>query len=405
MYNLKEARNVLLALKAEYDAIPYPKYLHAELPVLEGAFERLSGISEVMKDDPVFIKLKGSLLQTIKRCKLKGTWTNISERGINKAILPVLKKRGHEINFPYNLESKDGRRCCINSYWGARNYMVMDVLGYMFLLKTGGNRLPKYPEPIFPNMESIQRREKELDKLATNILTTTECFLPNSKDNSYFIRFNDSHFRKFTGLDITSNDILNLLLETSRVEFQLDFPVMMMKRSKTKDVFEQKYYEMTVFSRPYEMGYVNTDVRKDGIVQGRTYEVYFNTIFGELFAHNLLTRNYDMVSNHLYNLPASAQIFYRHFLLHHNFTHIEIYFDTIKSRMDLKDKNKTNLINSLERNTFEPLKRNGLILDYEPNPNGLKGLKYIFTLPNKKKKSADQITEGSGVSKKRIGGE
>lgn len=399
MKNPEDALNILTALKAEYDAIPYPKYLNADLNMLEGAYERLRGISELMKDDPVFIMLKGSLLQTIKRCKLKGTWTNISERGINKAILPVSKKRGLEVNFPIDLENKDGRRCSINSYWGARNYMVMDVLAYMFLLKTGGNRLPKSAEPIFPNMESIQRREKELDTAATDTLTTIDSFILNSSDAPYFIRFNDTHFRKFTGLDITSNDILDLLLETSRVEFQLEFPVMMMKRSKNKNVFEQQYFEMTIFSRPYEMGYVNTRVRKDGIVQGRTYDIYINTILGELFAHNLLTQNYDMVSNNLYNLPASAQIFYRHFLLHHNFTHIEIYFDTIKSRMNLKDKNRTNLINSLERNTFEPLKRNGLILDYKQR-DGLKGLKYEFTLPEKKKKSDYQeMTEGSGVSK------
>jgi len=35
----------------------------------------------------------------------------------------------------------------------------------------------------------------------------------------YYVKFNDKDFKKFTVLKLNSNNVLNLLLETSRVEF------------------------------------------------------------------------------------------------------------------------------------------------------------------------------------------
>lgn len=58
---------------------------------------------------------------------------------------------------------------------------------------------------------------------------------------------------------------------------------------------KEKWYDMHVFSRLFELASIDVDVRKDGIVQKREYYVIFNTIFGELFVHNLLSKNYDCV--------------------------------------------------------------------------------------------------------------
>ena len=110
---------------------------------------------------------------------------------------------------------------------------------------------------------------------------------------------------------------------------------------------------MNVFSRPFELGYKDNE-RSDGVVQSRTYFVFFNTILGELFVHNLLTKGYDWVNNNLYNLPSSAQIFYRRFILHHNFQLIEVSLNTIAQRMNFKDTNKTNLIHTIEENSLNP---------------------------------------------------
>jgi len=144
-----------------------------------------------------------------------------------------------------------------------------------------------------------------------------------------------------------------------------------------------------VYSRLFEIACINTDVRKDGIVQKRQYRLYFNTILAELFVHNLLTRNYDWVNSDLYNLPPSAQVFYRRFLLHHNYPKEQLSMSLIIREMNFTDKNMTNLVRNLEMNTLNPLVRRGLILSYE-KLEGLNEEKYVFVLPGKKKQEKEQ---------------
>ena len=196
-----------------------------------------------------------------------------------------------------------------------------------------------------------------------------------------------------------SNEILNLLLETSRVEFRIAFPVRM--REEGKGGIKEKWYCMNLFSRFFEMGYKETE-RTDGIVQNRTYFIFFNTILGELFVHNLLTKGYDWVDNSLYDLPQSAQMFYRRFLLHHNYASIELSLDTIAANLNLRDKNRTNLMTTIEENSLKPLQKNRLILSYEKKV-GLSGEKYKIFLQDKSKLRSKEIVESS-ENKQRIEG-
>ena len=177
-----------------------------------------------------------------------------------------------------------------------------------------------------------------------------------------------------------SKEIHDLLLETSRVEFKIAFPVRL--KETLHDRIEEKWYPMTIFSRPFEIGYKDNE-RKDGVVLSRTYFVLFNTILGELFVHNLLSKGYNWVGVGLYNLSPSAQFFYRHFLAHHNFKRIELNLETIARMMNFTDNNKTHLIASIEEHTLEPLKRNGLILSYEKVEGLHQDLKYVIYLPEK----------------------
>ena len=77
-----------------------------------------------------------------------------------------------------------------------------------------------------------------------------------------------------------------------------------------------------------------------------------------------------------------ALIFSKSFILHHNFQSSELGLNTIVQRMNFKDTNTSNLIHTIEENSLEQLRRNGLILAYEKK-EGLSGLKYIITLPEK----------------------
>lgn len=398
---IQEAKTLLSNIQIDYASIPYPKYLHANLGDLDKQYQKLNTLKDQLKDDFTYVRLLNSVTQTLERMRRmteKATWMNASERGINKAIPPVIKKNNGDSILPFSWESeKSGELCSItNGYWGAKNYMVMDFVGYIFLLKVGGEKVPKEISPLFDGFDSIKKRELELD-------VNGDGELKDLHEGRYTISFSDKHFRKFTNLKLSSSAIFNLLMETSRVEFKLSFPVRLIMGEGKNGILamEEKWYPMNVYSRLFEIACINTDVRKDGIVQKRQYRLYFNTILGELFVHNLLTENYDWVNTDLYNLPPSAQIFYRHFLLHHNYIVEQLNVSRIVREMNFTDKNKTNLLRNLEMNTLNPLVRKGLILSYK-KLDGLNEKKYEFVLPERKKqgkkkfKNMKQEDVGSG---------
>ena len=168
------------------------------------------------------------------------------------------------------------------------------------------------------------------------------------------------------------------------------FPVRLWEEGKKP---KEKTYIMNVFSRPFELAYIDKNIRSDGIVMEREYQVIFNTILGELFAHNLKTGNYDWLDKNFYNLPNSAQVFYRRFILNNDFSKITVNLETAKERLGLDDKNMTNLIGTIEASVLEPLKDYGLIQSYEKE-EGLQGIKYIINRTPRKKieKSADDTS-------------
>ena len=377
----QEAQRQFQNILEDYSKIESPKYRNAALEDLNEKYERLTAMKDHLKEDPAYLKLVNSMSQTLARMRAltqEGQWSNLSERSINKAFQPHIKKGERGTDLSAEWTDKSGERCFIyNGYWGPRNYMAMDILGYMFLLKEGGDRLPEDTNPVFETLDSVRTRESQFERASVVVQHDAQISLEplHSRilNEKYYVRFKDSDFRKFTSLKMSSNDILKVLQETSRVQFKLVFPIRLMEKGKPPG---EKSYVMNVFSHPFELACTETEVREDGIVQGREYHVIFNTILGELFVHNLRTKNYDWLDTGFYNLPGSAQIFYRRFLIHNDFPQIPINLETIAEKLDLQDKNITNLTATIERNALEPLKTYGLITSYQ-REQGLQGVKYI----------------------------
>jgi hypothetical protein len=196
---------------------------------------------------------------------------------------------------------------------------------------------------------------------------------------------------------MSTSEILQLLLETSRVEFKLTFPVRLKSTGSKENT-----HRMNFFSRFYELGYEDIKIRKDGIVQERRYRVYFNTLLGELFVNNLMARYNDRVDLKFYILPDSAQIFYRRVLLHNNISPFEIGLHKIAGAAGLKDSNTSNLIKTVERNILEPLRLYGYIESYR-RAQGLDGVKYVIMREQEKSealKDAGSVKKGCRVGKK-----
>ena len=149
---------------------------------------------------------------------------------MNKTIPPILKRVGQSL--PVEWTDKWGHTCSIsNGYWGAKNYRVMDALGYMFLLKDGGDCLPENAEPLFNDLVDIQQRESQLNGCAENVLTG------NIK---HYIRFDDDHFRQFTKFAYELNRDQEPLAGNFPSRIQTDFSSSMQSNgSKRKHTYHE----------------------------------------------------------------------------------------------------------------------------------------------------------------------
>ena len=359
--NNKTPQDIFLEIREKYNAIKSPKYRNIDPEELKQDYKLLVTLKPQFPENVLYSRLVNAISQTLSRMNKillgKDDWINVSERSMNKVIKPVIKKRNNEISFPLEWTDKKGHICQINNgYWGPRNYMVMDIIASMFLIKEGDGRYPKNDDPLFDDLDSVRTRETELTQ-PTNIQddnSSKASGVVNTiiQNERHYIRFTDSELKKLTSLKLNSNDILTLLQETSRAEFKLAFPVRLLDDKKQKE----KIYTMNVFSRPFELAYVDKKKRSDGVVRERQYSVIFNTILGELFAHNLKTHNYDWLDKNFYNLPNSAQVFYRKFILNNDFLTIPVNLETLKERLSLEDKNIPNLIGTIEASILKPLK-------------------------------------------------
>jgi hypothetical protein len=404
----QRAQEVFLEIKTYYDSIAEPKYRNADLTELKEKYEDLLELKEHLGYEPTYERLVNAFSQIISKLEKqkrlsdpsgKSSWSNLSERGMNKVIPPVRPDR--ETKIPIEWTDKWGNNCYVsNGEWTARNYRVMDALGNMFLLKEGGNRLPEAPSPIFDDLYEIVTRENQLNQSTpATSQDQAEIVAQSTVRSTYTIGFRDSDFRKFTGLELSSSGILELLLETSRVEFKLSFPVRLKSTGNKENI-----HRMNFFSRFFELGFEEIQVRKDGIVQERQYRVRFNTLLGELFVNNLKARYNDRIELKFYTLPDSAQVFYRRVILHNSFSSISIHLWKIAEAVGLTDSNPTNLVKTVESNILEPLKQYGYIEGYE-RTEGLEGIKYVITRKPQEtpsEKDVGSVKEGCRVCKKRM---
>jgi hypothetical protein len=413
--DLNNAQKAFLTLKNYYDNIDQPKYRNIDFESFKKRYDELTGLKDQLESDVLYNRLVNAMSQVIARVKIqrelsaakKGSlWSNLSERGMNKAI-PAIYKKKEGLKFPIEWTDKWGHTGYVsNGFWTAKNYRVMDALGYMFLLKEGGDRLPEECCPIFYDLFDIESRENHLHVTANS----NDSQKGNSKNkvssnqdsgaNRYSIGFTDKDFRKCTGLTFNSSAIHNLLLETSRVEFKVSFPVRLKSTGNKENLHRMNFY-----SRFFELAYEDTHIRKDGIVQQRRYRIYFNTLLGELFVNNLKARFNDKIDLKFYTLPDSAQVFYRRMLLHHSFPALEINLSKLANAAGLQDSNVANLMKTVETNILEPLKEHAYIESYKMVA-GMSEPKYIVLRTpggnDQMSKDAGSVKEGCRVGKERM---
>lgn len=345
--NNNEALTTLNGITERYATIPSPKSKHADLTSLQADFDTLKGLKDDLIGNADYHKLLSSVGKVIALMQPKETsWNNISERSINKILRPYAKKH-RDVNGIISWENKYGLHESINDHakWTARHFMVLDIIGYQYMLQLGNGTLPKEDRPLFHNNLDLEL-----------------------KPDQFKVTITDHEFRRFSGLDkIPSKNILQLFEEIARATFKLNYPV---RLPFYKDGKKGEY----IFPMPDFNTFFSIDSVKES--KYRTYEINFNSLLGQMFLHNLRMKNYDYINAEFYQLPYSSQVFYRHFLINNNFPTISINLGNIIQALGFTFKNQTDLIKTIKINVLDPLIKFGVIASYDFT-KGLEDMKFV----------------------------
>jgi len=384
------AIQLLDEINGAYQDLKIPKYRQIDLKQWKEYLDKLQDIKQFLSDDKTLKNLINAISQIVSKLenlkkirpineatklenKDRTLLMNTSERGVNKAIPCISAKNKAPF---FWIDESTGGKCEINNgQWGAKNSMLLDILGYMLLMKEGVDIIPKIQTPIFNDIKKIKTRESELENGKDELLFTTSDVNPAIeiiKQRKYYVHFDDKDFRELTSKKMNSNSIFDLIHKTFLMDFKIIYPVRIIENKKSRE----QLYTMTVFSKLFELISIDKKVRDfDNAIRCREYYISFNTILGELFVHNLKTLNFDWIHRDFYQLPDSAQIFYKRFILNHNFSSLSIGLSKISNWLDLSDKNITNLVSTVESNILKPLKECKFIEEYSKK-NGQNGLKF-----------------------------
>ena len=347
----------------DYVKIKRPKYKHADLELLLKYYNNLQELKVWLYDYARYPNLLNGMGQTIAKIKkTKNTsyvngdndWRNISEHGFNK-VVRILKGKNYGQGNIVDWEDKYGRQSMQSSViFSALHFVAVDVVAYLWMLQVNDRRLPESCEPIFNNTLALQ-------KFLNNPFSTPD-------DPMVDISFNDHYFRKFSGFNYSSSKICKLLEDVAECNFKLTYPVMMVGESGSK---KETKVIMPSFSRLFTVD-VKVEKRSDGKIGKRIYKVCFNTVLGMLFIHNLKMKNYGFISQSIYVMNQSDQIFYRKFILSSNHPYIRLNFSNIEKALSFNNSNKTIVEDTIKKNVLTHLKENSLINDFEIK-DGLEG--------------------------------
>lgn len=324
--------------------------------------ERLNRINAALKKaEDIDSKITSSQTTPLQTLPTPGTPQKVfaySERAMNKTIVPI-SKAIREIKFPVELEIH-GEKYSTTNCWEARNFMTMDALAYLILKKLG---FPRKAQTIFDSVEEIEKRA-ELLKSEDIVMEhkLEENLVSSFKNTKYWVKCDAEFFREFTGKQLETKQITDLLTETA-CKFTFSYPVLL--KDENKKLTENKY-RVTVHTSFFTLAYIDALDRNDKSKK-RTFYVFFNTGLGECFVNNLLAKGYDMLdTKKFYNLPSLAQMFFRRFILHHShFGPIHKPLEEIRKGLNLTIKGDSDLIAYLKQKVFDPLKENGDISDYQ----------------------------------------
>jgi len=242
----------------------------------------------------------------------------ISERCLNRLLIPMSKKRGYrKLEFPLTLSHPSGYKkyeITMSNFWDSRNFMLLDYIGHTIMdgcfksLKQCEEEhysyIPKSPDNEYTDKFLVKIKDQNDTKFEVPELLKLPVVFAEKTIKSFY------SFSK-----LTPQQIINLFKGIQECKFTFKYPV----RVYNKHI--QKYTEHLIDIENESIFNFEIENVKVGLKSfTRNYNVNFNTTLGKIFIYNLFTINFDWIPSKIefYKLPETSQYIFRKYILTRN---------------------------------------------------------------------------------------
>jgi hypothetical protein len=197
----------------------------------------------------------------------------------------------------------------------------------------------------------------------------------------------DEEFREMSGKNYSSEEIYNLFKSTFSVIFSIPYKVKKLVMGQYVEEKNAFYVHNSAIGEYGVVRHEGVNGKTGVVVRRREHYVLLNTTLGKLHVDSLLNKNFMGIDKTLYDLPASSQYFYRHFLHNNNYSVMEIGLKKIIYALNIEyTSNRTAMIRYLEDQTLQPLVKHGFIDSFKMKREESQDRIYEFVRSSKTKK-------------------
>ena len=314
-----------------------------------------------------------------------------AERNLNKYLFPVFGIKGRPIDeYPYHAQYNMLEFFCDQGEFGAKNWMMMDILGtylihkyfnfkdgileFKHMIPTAGERRVKELSglkmghgPIKYAMERISQCHEENDYLREDVAEDSllRYIDPASQGMKKVqtIKVKDSFLRQQVPplRPYTSTEIHEMLKGTSEFMVRMMYSIRYFD-SESKKYFNYAFNNYNLSSRFFSLtGSEITRTTSSGHVLEREYTISFDTILGYFYVQNCLSCYSDLLPSKFYLMSDYAQLFYRTLILpYFKGAKIPIGINEIRHRLVLKTRD-TYMVRKVIRRILDELEANSFI--------------------------------------------
>ena len=168
-------------------------------------------------------------------------------------------------------------------------------------------------------------------------------------------------------------NIKDLIRRTSEVKFSFEYPL---RIPVLKTVNNKGNATQVIAKVDLENVKVENDQLFSVEFDDKTIWIIYNTFFGNLYFHNMMTLNTDWFEENYLNLNGFASALYRRFFVTRSGNKVDEI--EIKKLVDYFDLLKNSRYPDVIERAFEDIKNAGLICDYKVNANGGKFSKGVI---------------------------